>query len=445
MKVNKLLFLKITSSDLSESGTNKLYLPLKSYPRSTCEIPRMPDKQSLSNVFRLIFLLFLVLPLNLSAQPGLNNRVNSRVNDSEVTVKVDKPSAPTGETVTITLEGIPEGKKATVTVGEAFGQSDVSVSEDSDAGTYTFTMPDYAVYINVKIEAINTTIQSYPLTIETPGVADGKVTVTVEGSGVTGDAASGYRAEAGKEVTVTLKTPLADKLKLTKTEAFAPDGSWRWADLTGNLTATTLTFMMPATAVTVRFALEEDTTPDIPDVPDVPDVPDTPDIPDVPDVPETVYYTVTLPRLEGAVTDPAAGNHQVESDDHFIFYLLLDAAYDQSVPVVTTGDGETLTPRVSDGAYIVKNVRSDMEISIDGIRRNAATANEAVGLSGWRLRTAGGMVSIVSDCDCEATVYTFGGRAVRRLHLTGGSEQQFTLPRGAYLLCAGKRILKFHL
>lgn len=430
MKVNKLLFLKITSSDLSESGTNKLYLPLKSYPRSTCEIPRMPDKQFLSNVFRLIFLLFLVLPLNLSAQPGLNNRVNSRINDSEVTVKVDKPSAPAGETVTITLEGIPEGKKAAVTVGKAFGQSDVSVSEDSNDGTYTFTMPDYVVYIDVAVQPVSTTPASYPLTIETPGVADGKVTVTVEGPGVTGDAASGYLAEAGKEVTVTLETPLPDKLKLTKTEAFAPDGSWRWADLSGSLTATALTFIMPATAVTVRFALEEDTTPDIPDTPDIP---------------ETVYYTVILPRLEGAVTDPAAGDHQVESDDNFIFYLLLDAAYDQSEPTVTTDGGEILTPRVSDGAYIVKNVRGNVEIFIDGIRRNEATANEAVELSGWHLRTAGGTVSIVSDCDCRATVYTLGGRAVRRLHLTGGSEQRFTLPRGTYILCAGKRTVKFNL
>lgn len=433
MKVNKLLFLKITSGDCPKSEANKLFLRLKSYPCSTSWIPRMPDKQTLNKVIRLVFLLLLILPLDLSAQPGLNNTIKIRVNDPAVTVDVDKPSAKEGEAVTLTLEGVSEGKEATVTVGREFGQSDVSVSDGSLSGTYIFTMPDYAVYIDVKVEATNVDILSYPLTVETPGAAAGKVSVTVTADGVTGDASTGYRAEAGQEMTVTLKTPLPTTFTLKKTEAFAPNGSWRWTDLSGNQTVTSLTFTMPATAVTVRFTMEEDTTPDVPDVPDTPDVP------------EVVYYAVTLPRVEGAATDPAAGNHPVESGNSFTFYVLLDAIYDQSVPVITTSDGQTITPRVSDGAYIVENVRDDVEIFIDGIRKNEATTNHTIGLPGLRLRAADGTVGIVSDCGCEATVYTFSGRVVYRLHLTGGSEQQFTLPRGAYILCAGKHTVKFNL
>lgn len=70
-------------------------------------------------------------------------------------------------------------------------------------------------------------------------------------------------------------------------------------------------------------------------------------------------YTVTLPAVEGAATDPAAGNYEVTSWSDFGFLLTLDAAYNQSAPIVTTDRGETIEPRVSDGKYIIKRVRSN--------------------------------------------------------------------------------------
>ena len=95
--------------------------------------------------------------------------------------------------------------------------------------------------------------------------------------------------------------------------------------------------------------------------------------------PPTVYYTVTLPFVEGAVTDPVAGDYEVESWSTFRFYLTLDANYDESQPVVTTSRGETLQPRTSDGAYLVKYVRTDVEIFIDGIEKNLPpVANEPI-------------------------------------------------------------------
>ena len=93
----------------------------------------------------------------------------------------------------------------------------------------------------------------------------------------------------------------------------------------------------------------------------------------------TVYYTVTLPSVTGVVTDPVAGDYEVESWSTFRFYLTLDTAYNQSQPVVTTSRGETLQPRTSDGAYLVKYVRTDVEIFIDGIEKNPPpVANEPI-------------------------------------------------------------------
>lgn len=148
----------------------------------------------------------------------------------------------------------------------------------------------------------------------------GKVSVKVEVGGATVDASSGYQAEVGKKVTVTLQTPLAAKLTLKKTEAFAPDGSWRWVGLSGSPAVTTLTFTMPSAAVTIRFTIEEDTTidppvnPDDPTDPDEPDNPDNPNIPDEPvdpDNPATANDPVALPGLH---IQTSAGMLRLNSD-----------------------------------------------------------------------------------------------------------------------------------
>lgn len=346
MRVNGLIVLGISLADSMGVRVEKLFLSLKSYLFSTRLLPCKPDEQAVFKRFRLFFLLFLFLPLYLKAQPGLENKVKIRMNDPEVMVSVDRPDATKGETVTLTIAAIPEGYQAVVTAGKIFGEDESAwdlqlTAFSSGTAVFTFTMPEYAVYIDIKVEVKDSASQLYALTVETPGVAADQVSVTIEGGGVTGNASSGYRAEAGREVTVTLQTPLADRLTLTGTEAFAPDGSWRWVSLSGSRTATSLTFTMPAAAVTVRFSIWEDTTPPMPPIP--------------------------------------------------------------------------------------------------------PTANESAGLSGLSLCTVDGTVNIVSDRDYEAFVYTFGGRTVRRLRLVAGSEQQFTLPHGAYILRAGNRTVKFHL
>lgn len=307
MNVNGLIHFCLASDSHMAMKANKPFLLSKSHRFSTCILLRMPGNKVNDRLISLALLLFLLLPLNLKAQPGLDNAINIRVNDPAVTVTLDNQSPKQGETVTVTLQNLPEGKVATVTAGRTFGDGDAGLTfsgGSSPETTYTFTMPNYQVYINVDVQSSSTV--SSPLTIETPGVASGKVSVKVEVDGVTVNGSPGYQAEAGKEVTVTLQTPLAPKLTLTKTEAFAPDGSWRWTDLSGNAAVTTLTFIMPSTAVTVRFTIHEDTTPDPPvgpvDPPVEPDDPvdpdpDEPDIPVDPDDPATAVDPIALPGL----------------------------------------------------------------------------------------------------------------------------------------------------
>ena len=150
--------------------------------------------------------------------------------------------------------------------------------------------------------------------------------------------------------------------------------------------------------------------------------------------PEPTYYTVTLPSVEGAATDPVAGSYDVESWDNFRFYLTLDADYNQSVPVVTTDRGETITPRTSDGAYIVKYVRSDLVISIGGIVKNPPPVANAEIQSGTRIFTRDGSLFITTDRSARAQVIALTGQLIRSLSLPAGTTRVDALATGVYIV-----------
>ncbi|WP_418548869.1 leucine-rich repeat domain-containing protein [Parabacteroides goldsteinii] len=150
--------------------------------------------------------------------------------------------------------------------------------------------------------------------------------------------------------------------------------------------------------------------------------------------PEPTYYTVTLPSVEGATTDPVAGDYDVESWDNFRFYLTLDADYNQSVPVVTTDRGETITPRTSDGAYIVKYVRSDLVISIGGIVKNPPPVANAEIQSGTRIFTRDGSLFITTDRPARAQVFALTGQLIRSLDLPAGTTHVDALATGVYIV-----------
>ena len=164
-------------------------------------------------------------------------------------------------------------------------------------------------------------------------------------------------------------------------------------------------------------------------------LPATATVNSIPDpAPEPTYYTVTLPSVEGAATDPVAGSYDVESSDNFRFYLTLDADYNQSVPVVTTSRGETITPRTSDGAYIVKYVHSDLVISISGIAKNPPPVANAEIQSGTRIFTRDGSLVITTDRPARAQVFALTGQLIRSLDLPAGTTHVDALATGVYIV-----------
>lgn len=147
-----------------------------------------------------------------------------------------------------------------------------------------------------------------------------------------------------------------------------------------------------------------------------------------------VYYTVTLPAVEGATTDPVAGEHKVEDWDNFRFYLTLDADYNRSEPVVTTDRGETISPRSSDGAYIVKYVCTDIVITISDIVKNPDPVANADIKSGTVISTHDGILFITTDRPTRASVIAFNGQTVRRLSLPAGETRIYSLAEGLYIV-----------
>lgn len=186
-------------------------------------------------------------------------------------------------------------------------------------------------------------------------------------------------------------------------------------------------FEMPAGAVTVTATFKAK-QPD-------PDPTPGPD-------PEPVYYTVTLPAVEGATTDPAADDYEVEAWDSFGFFLTLDEAYNLSKPLVSTSRGETIEPRASDGKYVVRYVRSNLVIRIDGIVKNPdPVANETIDTGTLLLWGGEGCLYLRLGSRQEVSVYTFTGSLLRRAEAAPG-DTRWTLPAGNYIVQVGGNVYK---
>lgn len=169
---------------------------------------------------------------------------------------------------------------------------------------------------------------------------------------------------------------------------------------------------------------------------DVKPTPPDPDpvIPD-PDPTLTVFHSVTLPQVEGATTDPIAGIYEVEAWSSFRFYLTLDKEYDLSEPVVTTDRGETITPRNSDGAYIIKYIRQPVEIYIDNIVKNPdPVANETIKTDQSKVWTEGGCLHIISATTGQLYIYTVEGKLQKKQPVITGETVTIPLPEGFYII-----------
>lgn len=145
--------------------------------------------------------------------------------------------------------------------------------------------------------------------------------------------------------------------------------------------------------------------------------------------PKPVIYTVTLPVIEGVVLTSETGTAIKENED-FIFTITLKEGYKNSKPVVKANGKEILPD--SKGRYVVKNVKTNITITVSGIVKDDPTANLEIqgSLKVWG---ADGHLHILSSKVGEARVITYSGQLYKIITLTGG-ETITSLPSGIYIV-----------
>ena len=252
----------------------------------------------------------------------------------------------------------------------------------------------------------------YTITFDTP--QNGTLIVsTADGTSYS----SGDKVQGGTELTITATpedTYQLDELTVNST-SFASGTTWTVSE-----------------DITISATFSKTSKPDPKPEPDPTPVP-------------PIYHTVTLPQIEGATTDPVAGEFEVEAWSSFRFYLTLDKEYDQSSPIVTTDRGETITPRSSDGAYIIKYVRQPIAISIDGIVRNPdPVANETISTNETTVRAEGAYLHLHTSHLETVFIYTFNGTLLHKYDNLSG-DKSLWLPQGNYIVIAGNKSFKIQI
>ena len=244
----------------------------------------------------------------------------------------------------------------------------------------------------------------YAIAID-PAIANGTVTAD--------------KTQAAESETVTLTVTPAQGYE-QETLSYTTDGGTTVA-ITGT------TFVMPAADVTVTATFKASSVPPVnPPI-------NPPVIPDDPDDPAPVRYTVTLPAVEGATTDPAAGSYEVESWGNFSFLLTLGEGYRKDSHPVVTARGETLTPNASTGKYIIPNVQSDITVGITGIVKDVATGNESL-TDGFHITTSGGLLLVTVPRATRLYLTDTSGRLILSHLLPAGDTRIDDLAAGVYLL-----------
>lgn len=145
--------------------------------------------------------------------------------------------------------------------------------------------------------------------------------------------------------------------------------------------------------------------------------------------PKPVTYTVTLPVIEGVVLTSETGT-AIKENENFIFTITLKEGYKNSKPVVKANGKEILPD--SKGRYVVKNVKTNITITVSGIVKDGPTANLEIqgSLKVWG---ADGHLHILSSKVGEARVITYSGQLYKIITLTGG-ETITPLPSGIYIV-----------
>ncbi|MCL3854076.1 hypothetical protein M1P97_22560 [Parabacteroides sp. GYB001] len=308
-------------------------------------------------------------------------------NDSKKEATVEAKSGLTGIGA-ITIKYYKEGVETDpIGVGEYTVKIDVAEGDN------------YKNITDLEVGTFSITPKQYTIAIASP-IDHGTVT------------ADKTQATEGETVTLTVNPTQGYK---QETLSYTTDGG-----ITGAITGTT--FLMPADNVTVTATFKASSVPPV----------NPPVDPDDPDDSAPVRYTVTLPAIEGAATDPVAGSYKVEDWTDFTFSLTVDEGYlEQSQPVVKANG---VTIESGDGKkYVLKQVCQDTSIEIEGIVKDHPTANEWID-GGIDIRTEDKAIYVAAPRAMRLRLIDISGRVIRSTELLPGENRIGNIASGIYVL-----------
>lgn len=151
--------------------------------------------------------------------------------------------------------------------------------------------------------------------------------------------------------------------------------------------------------------------------------------------PTPEVYTIVMPRIEGATTDPAAGSYRIAPPYSFSFSLTLEDEYDRS-DVVVLVNGEELQPlplRSTTYSYRIDNISEDLSIEIRNVVRNNAVSNETIRTDIPKVYTQPGTLCVEVFRESTMKAFTFDGQIKLDRHLSPGLHR-FALNAGPYII-----------
>lgn len=154
--------------------------------------------------------------------------------------------------------------------------------------------------------------------------------------------------------------------------------------------------------------------------------------------PDPVYYTVSIPELEGAtISCDLSDPERIEEGGSFYLYLSLEEDYDQSEPIVRV-NGDVVELHFVNAAgrrsYRIRSVSRDITITVEGIQKNEESVdNRPVFKDDWQIRVASQLLYISVSTKSSVLIVDYNGKVYSYQQLQPG-DYTYSLPSGIYIV-----------
>ena len=183
---------------------------------------------------------------------------------------------------------------------------------------------------------------------------------------------------------------------------------------------------------------EPEPTPD-PEEPEPTPDPETPETPVIPDMPK--YYNIMVEECEGATVETST--NVVREGTSVTFTIEVAEGYTAEDMVVKVkrslfGTTDGIEPN-DEGVYEVKNIYTDIYITVDGITEETPTGIEDI--EGAKVYTKEGSIYVYTPTEEQVTIISMNGAIVKNEKQTG-LKQYSGLQRGIYIIGIGDERVK---